>query len=87
MNLLKNKIKHLIFAIKNYYLIKKKKGNKEPKKKENSHIDNIDNEIRINNGNIINKKKFKRKKEKIRIKKEIIILKKRIIILKKGKNF
>ena len=59
--LLKNKIKNLIFAIKNYYLIKLKKG----KKKENSNIHNVDNEIRINNDNKINKKKVQKEKIKI----------------------
>ena len=51
--LLKNKIKNLIFAIINYYLIKLKKG----KKKENNNIHNVDNEIRINNDIKSNKKK------------------------------
>ena len=59
--LLQNKIKNLIFAIINYYLIKLKKE----KKKENSNIHNVDNEIRINNDNKINKKKVQKEKIKI----------------------
>ena len=58
--LLQNKIKNLIFAIINYYLIKLKKE----KKKENSNIHNVDNEIRINNDIKINKKKVQKEKIK-----------------------
>ena len=54
IDLLKNKIKDLIYAIKNYYLLKKKKRNKESKKKENNNINNINNINTINNINNIN---------------------------------
>jgi len=90
LNLLKNKIRNLILAIKNFNLIKKKNGNKEPRKKENSNFDNIDNEIGINNDNTFNRKKIQNKnmkKGKIKSKNKKNNFKKENTNIKQGKKF
>ena len=67
LDLLKNKIKDLIYAINNYYLLKMNKKKEEPKKKQNRNIDNINNVDNIDNETIVNnnnKKKVQKKNNK-----------------------
>ena len=57
-NLLKKKIKNLIYAVNNIDLIKKKNGIKEPEKREDDNIYNInndDNKLRINKKKVTKK--------------------------------